>query len=920
MDALSSCLHTASRERIVGLAIAAVIGVAVLVPSSAHATGCTDSWTNTKGGSWFEGSNWSKKAPPTSEEEACITENGTYTVEMTETSTTGTVSVKALTIGGSSGTQTLVVGSSSSLNATLATTAGIGIGKQGAITMTNGDSSGNSVTLSGPISNAGTLTSEPAHGGARTLQGNLTNTGTLQINANTAYSGLSAAISNEGALDIAEGKVLTVSEKGSVTNGSGGKIAATGSGEVLLDSGTSFNEGAGTTSGTKPVIVDDASLTYSGAGASAIALHGESTLSGTSSSGQSLSIESTGGENAKTTAATGFTNGGSITLTNGDSSGNSATLVISSGTLKNSGTITSELAIGGTRTLQGNVTNTGTLQINANTAYSGLSAALSNEGALDIAEGKVLTVSEKGSLTNGTGGKIAATGSGDVLMSSGTSFSEGAGTTSGTKPVIVDDASLTYSGAGTSAIALHGESTLSGNLSSGQSLSIESTGGENAKTTAAAGFKNGGSITLTNGDSSGNNATLVISAGALLNSGTITTEVAHGGTRTLQGDVTNTGTLQINANTAYSTTGAILVNEGAIDVANGVALSASSAPTISNESGGTIAGTGTGALVQTGGTFNEGLGKTTGSVPVIVDDGALHYTNKGSSTLALRGTSTLSGAISAGQTLSIQSTSSENATATAAGGFLNSGTIDLTNGDGAGNNATLVIGGAGTLENKGTINVEIPHGGTRTIEGSLKNEKTVSLAAGQPLRVTGSYTQGKKATLKTAIAGSSSFGALSVTGTATLGGTLALSQSKTFLGKAGESFAILSSSSRTGSFAKESKATIKKTVGLYYKPTYPATGVTLVVTQAKLVLSKNEGAPGSSATLSGTGYPGEDTIKLTFTDHAKHKTTLSSVKTNAGGEFSTEVTVPPGAAEGAASFSAKSTIAAVSSTAAYTVT
>jgi fibronectin-binding autotransporter adhesin len=917
MLGLTSSLRAGRRERMIGLAIAALIGVAVLVPSSAHASGCTDEWTNNKGGSWFAPGNWSKGVP-TSADEACITENGTYTVEMTQTS--GAVSLKALTVGGTSGTQTLAVGSSVSLNAILTTTAGVTNGVHGAITLTNGDAASNSVTVVGPISNAGTITSEVAHGGTRNLQGAVTNTGTLAINANTAYNGASNALSNEGALNVAEGKALTVSNKSSITNVTGGKVAATGSGDVFVEgAGTSFTEGAGTTSGTKPVIVDDSTLTYTGSGASTIALRGTSSLSGTSSSGQSLSIESTVSENAIVTAATGFGNGGSITLTNGDTASNNATLVISSGTLSNSGTITTELAHGGARTIQGNITNTGTIAINANTSYNGSSAALSNEGAINLAEGKALTVSEKGSVTNGSGGKIVATGSGVVQMEPATSFTEGAGTTSGAKPVIVRDGALSYTGAGASAIAVHGEGgTLSGNLSSGQSLSIESTVSEHAKVTVGAGFSNAGAITLTNGDTASNNATLVISSGTLSNSGTITTELAHGGARTIQGNITNTGTIAINANTSDNATEATLLNNGAIDIATGVSLSAPSKPTISNETGGTIAGAGTGALVQTGGTFNEGLGKTTGAEPVILDDLALHYTNKGASTIALRGTSTLSGTINAGQVISLQSSITEHAVVTAAGSFVNSGTLDLTNGDGAGNNVTLNLAG-GTLENKGTLNSQSPHGGARTIEGSLKSEKTVSLSAGETLKVTGTYTQGKKGTLKATIASATSFGVLSATGVSTIAGNLGLTQTKPFLGKAGQAFAILTSSARTGTFAKETGASIAKTVGLYYKPTYPPTGVTLVVTQASLVPSPTEGLPGSSVTLKGSSYPPEDTIKLSFTDHGKAKTVFPSVKTNAGGEFSAEITIPAGAATGAGKITATSTLVGVAVSATYTV-
>ncbi|MFI4991741.1 MAG: hypothetical protein ACHQHO_12625, partial [Solirubrobacterales bacterium] len=425
-------------------------------------------------------------------------------------------------------------------------------------------------------------------------------------------------------------------------------------------------------------------------------------------------------------------------------------------------------------------------------------------------------------------------------------------------------------------------------------------------------------ITLTNGDGSANNATLVISSGTLSNSGTITTQPANGGARTIQGSITNTGTLAINATTTDPAASPTLINKGAINLAAGVSFSLQSKPAIANESGGAITATGTGVLSQIGGTFTQGLGKSTGAMPVLVDDGAVAYTDKGASTIAVRGSSTLSGALNKGQTLAIQSTCSEHAVVTGAS-FTNSGTLDLTNGDGCGNNATLNLGG-GTLENKGTINSEVPHGGTRTIEGALKNEKTLSLAAGATLKVTASYSQGHKGTLKSAVASATSFGALAVGGAATLDGSLALAQSKTFFAKAGNSFAILSSSARTGTFVKAKSLAVKKAPGLYYKPTYSPTGVTLLVTQATLIASPSEALPGSTVTFSGTGYVAGDTLKLSFTDHKSAKTVLPVVTVNGSGEFSTEFTIPAGAAVGAAKLNAKSTETAVSVNGTFTVT
>jgi hypothetical protein len=1113
MLGLTSYLPTAHRERaiVLAMAIASIFCLSVLAPSSAHASGCSDSWTNTAGGSWFEGSNWSNSAPPTSGEEACITAAGTYTVTMTQES--GTVSVKSLTVGGTSGKQTLAVGSSCSVNAILTTTAGISNGAQGAITLTNGDGCGDGVKLVGPITNAGTLTVEPEHGGARELQGSITNTGTLSINASTAYNGTSVALTNKGTLNVAEGKTLSVAAKNSFTNGTSGKIVTSGNGDVLIEKEASFTEGTGTTSGTQPVIVDDGALNYTGSGKSLIALRGSSTLSGSLTGSQSLAIQSTCSENVVATAAASFTNAGTITLTNGDGCGDNVTLAVSAGTLTNSGKIITEVPVGGTRTIQGNLTNTGTLSINANTAYNGTSAELLNDGgALNIAEGKALTVSEKGSVENVGGGRIAAGATGALLMEPGTSFTESEGSTSGALPVIVRDAALTYAGgSGSSTIAQRGEgSTLSGGLHAGETLLIESTcsenakttagenfhneegtikltngdgcgnnvtliesagalfnrgkiaveqaiggartiqgnltnsvgtlsinantayngasatlvnssgalniaegkaltvsekgsvenyiagniaagatgalvmepgtsftenggttsgalpvivrdaaltygelsnsgsstiaqrgeGGtlngdlsdsqtlllqstcsENAKTTASSSFTNEGTITLTNGDGCGNNVTLAVSEGTLTNSGKIITETPVGGARTIQGNLTNTGTLSIKANTAYNESGALLTNQGALNIAEGAQLAVTGGGTVTNGSGGTIFAPDTAALSQSGGTFVESAGKTIGTVPVILDDATLNYTGTstehGSGPIALRGTSNFSGTVRSGETLVLQSTCSENAVATAAGSFNNNGTLELTNGDGCGNNVTLNLKG-GTLTNNGTLNIDEPNAGSRTIQGNVTNAAVVGLGAGATLQLSGNYTQASSGRLKTFIASSSSFGSMSVSGTATIAGTLILRQGS-FKASLGQKYAILSGASLTGTFATESEDQVNST-GLYYQPTYSATGVTLAVTQATLAASSAEGAPGATVTLSGSGYLPGDTITPTFTDHSGVKTVLPTVTVNGSGEFSTEITIPATAALGKGTITTKSTDTGVHISNTYKVT
>jgi hypothetical protein len=71
------------------------------------------------------------------------------------------------------------------------------------------------------------------------------------------------------------------------------------------------------------------------------------------------------------------------------------------------------------------------------------------------------------------------------------------------------------------------------------------------------------------------------------------------------------------------------------------------------------------------------------------------------------------------------------------------------------------------------------------------------------------------------------------------------------------------------------------------------------------------GPAGSAFTVSGTGYPGNSAVALTFKDVNGAVTSLGTVTTDATGAFSQAVTVPAGAAMGCAKVTAKSRITSV---------
>jgi hypothetical protein len=352
------------------IVVAALVAVALTAcltlgaPARASASGCTDSWTNTAGGDWFTGSDWSGGAPPGPSDEACIAAAGTYTVAMIQLGTP--VSVRSLTVGGGVGTQTLMVGVCSGEDVgTLTTTAGLSVGAHGAVVLDgvppgSGEACGapGGLTLAGPISNAGALTVEPvSNDAARQLQGDLTNTGTLAIQANTAYNGAAAAFENEGALEVAGAAVLTVPTGNSLTNGTGGSIAASGSGGVVVKGKVllpaMFTEGMGSISGARPVVVDNGTLTYAGTreahGSGPITLSGDSTLLGNVRHGQTLTLESACADNSTTIKEHGepkgaggnqtFLNGGTIELFDDNSCNRNLNFSVGSSRFYNYGTL-----------------------------------------------------------------------------------------------------------------------------------------------------------------------------------------------------------------------------------------------------------------------------------------------------------------------------------------------------------------------------------------------------------------------------------------------------------------------------------------------------------------------------------------------------------------------------------------------------
>jgi hypothetical protein len=341
----------------------------------------------------------------------------------------------------------------------------------------------------------------------------------------------------------------------------------------------------------------------------------------------------------------------------------------------------------------------------------------------------------------------------------------------------------------------------------------------------------------------------------------------------LRGNLANTGMLTINRSTSYDAGGTVLANQGLLKVADGATLSVLNGAAVQNLSGGSIAGGGTGRVFAGAGTsFVQYAGTTSGPKPVVVDDAALSYTGAGASSIALRGTSTLAGNMAAGQKLTLESQCGPHNANVTAGSFTNAGTIVLTN-DNCGDNDVLALSG-GTLTNMGTLQVLRKNGRGRQIQGDL-----------------------------------TSSGALG--GTASLHGKLTLKTDPSFSPGLGSSFGIIGAGTRAGTFAKVVGAILDKPNGVYFAPTYGASAVTLVVQQA--TVSAPASAPrGSVVAVSGSGWIAGEKVAITFTDSLGVKTTYPAVTVDGTGSFSTNITIPAGAATGNGKITARSKVTSLS--------
>ncbi|HEY4377083.1 MAG TPA: hypothetical protein VGM93_07980, partial [Acidimicrobiales bacterium] len=441
---------------------------------------------------------------------------------------------------------------------------------------------------------------------------------------------------------------------------------------------------------------------------------------------EQLSVQGVGCSNSTTLTTTGEVDvygHGRLALTSGGCAGTDAALVVGT-TATVHGTLAADAGNGGNRAVAGAVVSDGTVAVDETLSYSS-GSTFTNRGTVTLTQ--PFNVTGSATFLNDSG-NVGATGSGVLRVTAGGTMTQRAGTTSGA-PVLVQNASLGFTGNGSSSFEAQDNVSLSGNMATGQVLTVEGVGCSFASTVTAAGsFTNAGAIHLSSTGCAGTGATLSVPTGTLTNSGTVSADAANGGARTIEANVVNSGTLLVNQPLVYDLVSSTLTNQGAIDLATGTTLQVTGSGRRLLNQAGHIVDAGTGQVqVLSNATFTQGGGDTSGT-PVLVQNGTLEFTGSGSpASFVAEDNVTMTGNIASGQSVAVQAMGcSFNTAVTTTGAFTNAGAIHLTSAGCAGAVATLDVS-AGMMTSSGTISADAGNGANRVLRGNVTNTGTMTV-------------------------------------------------------------------------------------------------------------------------------------------------------------------------------------------------
>jgi len=836
------------------LLIAAPAGAACILGSPA-------TWNIPGNGSWSTDADWNPMTFPNSAStNVCIT-NGSSTVTLDTTASVASLQLgsgNGLTL--QAGTTLLPHGPQIINDGNLTVSGGGTLIEVGTVTLSGGGMLTLNTTSGGGaavILTAGSFTNQSTIQGAGVIQGAggpemdvlaLNNDGNGKILANASGQTLSlngGFANNLGLMEATNGGVLNINNvrvgnaggmisasssgvgttlqiDGGVVSNGGGTIRASGSGATLLLSGnieiqggTLSNEGGaffGARAGTVasldgstaagPVTIEG---TYTGDFASQTALRGSIVnkgnlqINGGNGVSTSLLIDSSnvtlsgGGTVILATldlggsASIGASGGSSRALTNVDNTIQGGGLL-----LLNDMTLLNEATINANRTADspllliegGNVTNTGLMEATNRGLLSMSGVAVNNGGGTISANGSaasvalaVNTVIQGGALTNngaaffGTlAGQVASldgsTGAGAVTLNG--TYTGDLGSSTYLLGSIVNKGNLQLNSNGANTLLLIGSNvTLSGGGT--VTLSTQNAGG-NAFILEGA--------PLTNVDNTIQGNGIIDQDGSSLVNQTRGTILANVPRQALflsgGGSITNNGTFQVNSGTALVAQDVVLTNYAANTLTAGTYI---------------VSGTSTSPGVLEVDSVGIIGGEIVNNAAAIVLNGpnSLFIDAAGLDTLA------------------------NFTNNTGAGSFTISGGRNLTTPGDFANAGTMTVGSGSTLQIGNGTNAYIESGGRTQGSGTIAGNVVIrggSIMGGTPaspgaLAVNGNYAQGLGGTMIVDLGGTGGgeFSVLSITGTASLDGTVDFVAVNGFLPAGGDEFTFLNFGTQSGNFA-----------------------------------------------------------------------------------------------------------------------
>ena len=412
--------------------LVSVLAVAFLGVSAAAAqAACNKTWTGGSG-DWEEASHWTPAGgPPSSSESACITAAGTYTVQLHA----GGGNVASLTVGGSSGVQTVEVDGTSYIYngetqrvTQLATGSGsfaantrLILNATGGGTTAGSEEPGASAFLAGgPIEEHGqveTVVTDPKFDDRIKVNGLKIEPGaSMQVSSGTLKfieEGEGAypwSVTNEGTFTVATGAAVTMqpSFAGDAAFTNDGSLVNDGS---ITGSGTEWVQSGGSVSGNEVVLQNGSTLVDSAGTGTFLGNYGTLVLTGTIPAGQTVIVRGEpynyGGETYNTTGlsngATELINDGTLVLNPTGSGETGGNVNVEPGSIHNNGVIDVETETASRVTqLQESLTNgpSGHLEIDGGIFQGNNGAPVTNEGLVTVAPGAVYQLQEASSFVN----------------------------------------------------------------------------------------------------------------------------------------------------------------------------------------------------------------------------------------------------------------------------------------------------------------------------------------------------------------------------------------------------------------------------------------------------------------------------------------------------------------------------------------